>query len=87
MLAFLRVIGWSLIGFLILGTLALAGFLFFNYDEILGPKDADEIQTWARFGAIMGSLGIGIVGFVLGAIYGIARALWKKKRDIADKPA
>jgi len=71
--AFLRIIGWSLIGSLIAGILALVGFVIFNYDEILGPKDTDEIQAWARFGAIMGSLGFAIVGFVLGAIYGIAR--------------
>jgi hypothetical protein len=74
MLAFFRVIGWSLIGFLIAGALAFGGFLVFNYDEILGPPDANEIQAWARFSAIMGSLFFAMVGFIVGAIYGIARA-------------
>jgi hypothetical protein len=73
MLAFFRIIGWSLLGALIAGTVAFAGFLIFNRNEILGPKDADEIQAWARFSAIMGSLGIALTGFVVGAIYGIVR--------------
>lgn len=74
MQAILRVVGWSLLGSLIAGTIAFAGFLIFNYDQILGPKDSDEIQAWARFAAIMGSLGFAGVGLVLGAIYGIVRA-------------
>src|SRR4051794_15574731 len=74
MQTFFRVIGWSLLGSLIAGILAFAGFLIFNYNEMFGPKNTDEIQVWGRFAAMMGSLGFAGVGFVLGAIYGIVRA-------------
>ena len=70
---FLKVIGWSLVGSLIAGTLTFAGFIIFNYDQILGPKDSDEIQAWSRFAAMMGSLGCALVGFVIGTVYGVVR--------------
>ena len=70
---FLKVLGWSLVGALIAGTLTFAGFIIFNFDQILGPKDSDEIQAWSRFAAMMGSLAFAMVGFVLGGVYGIVR--------------
>lgn len=75
----LKVIGWSLTGALMAAILGFAGFLIFNHDEILGPKDADEIQAWARFSAIMGSLGFSVVGFIVGAAYGFASTLSTRK--------
>ena len=71
MAAFFRAIVCSLIGSLIVATLTFAGFLIFNYDEILGFK-GNEIQGWAIFNATNGSLFFAIVGFVLGVIYGLS---------------
>ena len=74
MQAFWRVMGWSLLGALIAGGVSFAGFVIFNYGQMFGPKDTDEVQAWARFAAVMGSLGMAALGFVLGAICGIVRA-------------
>jgi hypothetical protein len=73
MRAFWRIIGWPLLGALLAGTFTCAGFLLLNSDQLLAPKDTDEIQTWARFSAIMGSLALAAVGFVSGAVYAIVR--------------
>ena len=68
-----KVIGPALAGFVITGLLTLAVFLVFNHRIMLSPHDADEVQAWTWFAATMGSLGIGRIGFVVGAIYGIFR--------------
>jgi ribose/xylose/arabinose/galactoside ABC-type transport system permease subunit len=68
------VMRWALFGSFLAGTLTTAGFVIFDYDQLLGPKDADEIQAWARFSALMGSLAMAAVGFVIGAVYGVFRA-------------
>ena len=67
----LKVIGSALAGFVIAGLLTLAGFLVVNHRIMLGPHDPDEVQAWTWFAATMGSLGIGGIGLVVGAIYGI----------------
>ena len=69
----LKVIGSAMTGFVIAGLLTLAGFLVVNHRIMLGPHDPDEVQAWTWFAATMGSLGIGGIGFVVSAIYGIFR--------------
>lgn len=65
----------ALVGFLIAGSVTLAGFLVMNHRIMLGPPNSDEVQAWTWFATTMGSLGIGGIGFVLGAMYGIARQM------------
>jgi hypothetical protein len=71
--AFFGVLRWSLLGAVIAGVVTFLGFLLLNHNEILGPHDSDEVQAWARFAAVMGSLGVASGGFVIGTVYGIVR--------------
>jgi ABC-type phosphate/phosphonate transport system permease subunit len=68
------IIGWAFLGAAIAGGLTLTGFAIFNFRQIFGPKDVDEVQAWARFSAIMTSLGMAFLGLVIGAIFGIVQA-------------
>ena len=69
----LKVTNSAIAGFLVAGLLTLAGFLVVNHRIMLGPHDTDEVQAWAWFAAMMGSLGMGGIGFVVGAVYGVFR--------------
>ena len=69
----LKVANSAIAGFLVAGLLTLAGFLVVNHRIMLGPPDTDEVQAWTWFAAMMGSLGVGGIGFVVGAVYGVFR--------------
>jgi hypothetical protein len=86
MITALKVIGWALLGALIAGILSLIGFiLFFGPKVMLGPGDSDELQAWSWFATSMASAGIAAGGLVIGAIWGIVRAVQGKTPPV--KPA
>jgi hypothetical protein len=64
------VIRWELMGAVIAGVLTFAGILILNF----APSGGADIQAWAGFAALMGSLGAALVGLVIGGIYGAIRS-------------
>jgi formate hydrogenlyase subunit 3/multisubunit Na+/H+ antiporter MnhD subunit len=85
MSAFLKVIGWSLVGSIIGGTLMFVGLLV--YYRLFETSSDASVQGFQTGSQILGALGGAVAGLALGAGIGIVRVYRVKTKERGDHAA